>query len=175
MSKSCAIKMEWRQPWLRLTSYSILGWFHCATRMHFSRMHTACCSGRPSAAPHHTCPPTMHASLPCMPHLLPYMPSVMHASLPCMPPPHCHACPRACPLQCMSPATHPPTMHAPPPTIHATPATHAPATHTPSNGQTDTCENIAFANFVCGRIQWQWFHLTIGCMDSNDSHYWILW
>ena len=89
----------------------ILGWFHCATRMHFSRMHTACCSGHPSAAPHHTCPPTMHASLPCMPHLLPYMPSVMHASLPCMPPRH--ACPRACPLQCMSPATHPPTMHAP--------------------------------------------------------------
>ena len=60
------------------------------TRMHSSRMHTACCSGRISC---HACPPAMYA-------------------------PTCHACPLPCMLLC---------------------------------GQTDTCENITFTNFVCGQ------------------------
>ena len=88
-------------------------------------------------------------------HLLqwPSLLSCMHAP--------CHTCPLPCipptthaPLPCMPPPCTPPTMHAPLP--HMPPAMHAPhhahpLPRTPPCGQTDTCENITFANFVCGR------------------------
>ena len=106
-------------------------------------------------------PPAMHAPRPCMP-------PTMHA--PCHAHPH-HACPfhacpfpcHACPLPCMPhhtpchacPLPHaPPAMHVPchghplpcmPPYHAYRPTMHAPC------GQTDTCKNITFANFVC---QW---------------------
>ena len=132
--------------------------------MHSSRMHTTCsltvsrsiCQGgmcppamhtplpcmsllpsMPSTmhTPHHTCPPAIHAllphmPLPCIP--LPHMPSAMHA--PC----HTHPLPCMPPLPCMSPC------HAHPPSC-IPPAMHAP------HGQTDTCKNITFANFVWRR------------------------
>ena len=117
------------------------------TRMHSSRVRTTrsltvspysivfargCVWHVPSTthAPHCACP------LPCMPPChtcpLPHMP-------PCHTCPLCHACPPAthAPLPCM-----PPTMHA---LCHAWPPCHA---HSPC-GQTDTCKNITFANFVC--------------------------
>ena len=55
------------------------------------------------------------------------------------------------------PCTPPATMHTPG-TVHAPwhhsypPAPCTPPTrHVPPCGQTDTCKNITFANFVCGR------------------------
>ena len=108
---------------------------------------------------HHTCPLP-----PRMPPL-----ATMHA------PPHHHTCPlppcmspattHAPLLPCMSPAQpprmpslppHPPPPPPPrmPPHLHAcTPCHHAyplPPRLSPC-GQTDTCKNITFANFVCGR------------------------
>ena len=92
--------------------------FSFTTRMHSSRMHTACsltiscsiCWGRVQWWARQLCPlpcmpSAMHVPLPCMPpamHVpLPCMPPAMHAPLPCMPPtmhapchtPPCHACP----------------------------------------------------------------------------------
>ena len=124
------------------------------TRMHSSRMRTArsltvsCCI-LCTPPGNYACPPQL-----CMP------PTAMHAPYnhtcppqPCTPPcnhthpPQPHTSPgnHACP-----PATTPPraTMHAPwqphmPPGNHACPL--------PPRGQTDTCKNITFANFVCGR------------------------
>ena len=116
----------------------------CETRMHSSRMRTAhAMTGRISWGVH-----TMHAPLlsPCMPPPSPHMPPLCHACppLPCMPP-LCHACP-------LGAATHAPpgaTTHAPPgATMHAPPGA---TTRAPPFGQTDTCKNITFANFVCGR------------------------
>ena len=94
--------------------------------------------------------------------------------------PLCHACPpplsctvsfHACPLPFKPPATHAPVRHAPlshtppspwmpllsrTPSHHSRPppfVTHAPfATHAHPCGQTDTCENITFANFVCWAV-----------------------
>ena len=82
----------------------------------------------------------------------------------------CRSCSICMPCTPPSPATHPPSCthtpsHAPP--SHTRPPSHAcpPAMHTPSHahplpqphmpspprGQTDTCKNITFTNFVCGR------------------------
>ena len=101
------------------------------TRMHSSRMRTAC-SLTVSHGICHTCPnPAMHAPLPCMP-------PTMHTPLPCTP---YHTHPLPCTLlhhTCPTTAKHAPTMHAPLP-------------RTPPSLWTDTCENITFANFVCGR------------------------
>ena len=138
------------------------------TRMHSSRMRTARCSGHLSwhacpchpplamYAPYHThsplhmppchTPPAMHT--PTMHTPSTYVPHVTHTP--------CHACPpamhtpqpcppcHACPLLCTPPAMHalPLAMHAP---GHACPQPRMPP------GQTDTCENITFPNFVCGR------------------------
>ena len=58
----------------------------------------------------------------------------------------CHACPtcHACPLPpCIPRHTCPQATHANPPTTHVPPAMHSPC------GQTNTYENITFANFVC--------------------------
>ena len=66
----------------------------------------------------------------CVPsaHWLYLVVSARGVCIPCMPP--CHTCPwHTC---------KPPTMHAPCGTCRPC-------------GQTDTCENITFANFVCGR------------------------
>ena len=115
-----------------------------STRMHSSRMRItrsltvspclmvfgeggACVPHHTMHAPHHAYPPAMHAPLPCMPphhtHPLPSTPPAMHAPLP-------HTPHHACPLPCR------------PPPHHACP--HV-------NRMTDTCKNITFANFVCGR------------------------
>ena len=63
--------------------------------------------------------------------------------------PPCHACP---------PAMHGPPCHACPPPHHTCPHAspcHAccppPRTPPPPCGQTDTCKNVTFANFVCRR------------------------
>ena len=106
------------------------------TRIHSSRIRTAHCSGCLSC---HACPPPTHVPChtcpPCHICLLSCMPPAMHAPSTHAP---CDACPHhACPPPCMPPATHtlfnacPSTMHTPFPC-----------------GQTDTCENITFANFV---------------------------
>ena len=92
------------------------------TRMHSGRMRTARHSGCPSC---HTYPTATHTPFPHMPPTLPCMP----LPLPHMPP--CHA--------------HPHAMYA------SLPCTPHPLTCTPPCGQTDTCENITFANFVYGR------------------------
>ena len=94
---------------------------------------------------HHACTPpgaTMHASLeqPCT------HPWSNHT---CHHPPSNHACPAE------QPHTHPgATMHAPP-SPHPPEQPHTPphwSNHAhPPCGQTDTCKNITFANFVCGR------------------------
>ena len=101
--------------------------------------------------------PTMHT--PCHACPLPCMPPAMHAPPPCMPLPPCHTCPPAthAPLPHMPPChTCPPAMHAPPPCMppcHACPLPHTSPCHArlPPCGQKDTCKNITFANFVCGR------------------------
>ena len=105
----------------------------------------------PCMPPCHACLPAMHA--PCHAHPSAMHAPAMHAPLPCMVP--CHACPHhthapfpchACPpLPCMPPH------HARSP-CHACPPPHMPHHHVcPFCGQTDTCENITFANFVCGQ------------------------
>ena len=102
---------------------------------HTPAMHTPLpCMPPAMHTPHHTCPPAMHAALP-------HMPPAMHT--PC----HAH------PLPCMPRAMHtPPAMYTPlpctPPTMHAPYHSHHPP---PPRGQTETCKNITFANFVWGR------------------------
>ena len=106
-------------------------------------MRTARCSGCLS---YHECPSAMHVPSPAMHTALPCMSPAMHTVLPCMPP-ATHA-----------PAMHAPARHAPLPHTHPSPwippfATHAPfATYAHPCGQKDTCENITFANFVCGAV-----------------------
>ena len=110
----------------------------------------------------HACPPTMHTPpQPCTPLATMHSPWQL-----CRPTTTMHA-----PWQpCISPGNHtcPPSNHAHPtkqpipPTNHTHPppaTTHAPPSHTlpnhahplPPCGQTDTCKNITFANFFCGR------------------------
>ena len=133
--------------------------FYQKTRMHSSRMRIArSLTISPYlvvfAPPHHAhplpcTPPTMHAPpaihapyhahpschvCPCHACPLPHMPPAMHAPLPCMPFHH------ACPLH----DTCPPATHAPP-------AMHAPHHTHPTCGETHTCKNITFTNFICGR------------------------
>ena len=114
---------------------------HVATRMYSSRMRTArsltischiLCMPPPEKTMHapwknHTCPPekTMHTCLP------PKKPST--------PPGKNHA--------------HPPRKnhaHMPPEKPH-TPPSQSNHAHPPHCGQTDTCKNITFTNFICGR------------------------
>ena len=126
--------------------------------MHSSRM----CTARSLTVSRH---------ILCTPHNHACCPTAMHAPLqPCMPPAIMHTCP---PQPHMPPSA---TMHAPqqprtPPTTHA-PGNHAhpwqprtlrnhtcpPATMhnprqqcTPPCGQTHTCKNMTFANYVCGQ------------------------
>ena len=132
------------------------------TRMHSSRMRTA---RSLTVSRHILCtPPSNHAHHPC---------DYACPPQPCMPPATMHA-----PLQpCMLPATThtPTTTHAPPATTHV-PCNHTaspwqprmphppttmhapwqphmhprqPCMPPPPCGQTDTCKNITFANFVC--------------------------
>ena len=141
--------IRFRQP-----SSNFCTHLHLHTRMHSSRMRTACSltisrsiyQGRGHAC--HACTPP--------PHMPPAMHVPCHACppchtypLPCMPPPHmppCHACPpamhtpcHACPPPCtpchVPLLPHTPPMHAPlgmhVPTTHTTPATHAPLPHIP--------------------------------------------
>ena len=85
------------------------------------------------------------------------LPTRMH-SVGCVPPAavavspvthdHSHTCPYATHIPCHAhpPAMNPPhAMHTPP---HMPPSMHTPC---PPCGQTDTCENITFANSFCGR------------------------
>ena len=130
------------------------------------------CPPLPCMPPCHACLPTMHASpamhtlchacsLPCMP--LPCM-LLLPCPLPCTPLPctpsamqppvthTCHACPllpcisrcQTCPLPHTSPTVHAPLLCIP---LPCTP----PTTYIPHCGQTDTCENITFPNFICSR------------------------
>ena len=124
--------------------------------MHSSRMRTARCSGHLSSDER---PPAMHT--PCHANPLPCTPPAIHTPcqacpLPCMPPAmhaptihgtSSHAHPT--PLPWMSPSCMPPTMHAPchAPSSHA----HTPPCMPPLHRQRDTCKNMTFANFVCGR------------------------
>ena len=120
------------------------------TRIHSSRMPTA---GSLTVSPYLivfaggacvACTPLPCTPLPCMPpchapcHVcpLPHMPPTMHAPLPCTPPP-----------------CTPPAMHTPPPCtpLPCMPPCHAPPGMHPPCGQTDTCKNITFANFICGQ------------------------
>ena len=105
-------------------------------------------------------PPAMHAPRHAFP--LPCMPPAMHIPLPCIPP--YHACPHhACPLPCIPPAMHAPC-HAHPPAMHTPLPCMPPTTQTPlPRVQTDTCKNITFANFVCGRL----LSAPICVMDRN--------
>ena len=77
--------------------------------------------------PCHTWPPAIHAPCYAWPHYA--CPPAIHNP--------CHACPPPC----MPPDTHTPAMPLP----------CMPPCHNPPCGQTDTCKNITFANFVCGR------------------------
>ena len=96
------------------------------TRMHSSRMRTACCNGRFSchATPCHTCPRHI---IPC--HTPRHAHPLPHMAPPCTPPkphmPYCHACPppdKHAPSPCMPPAMHTPwnayPHHTCPPTMH---------------------------------------------------------
>ena len=121
---------------------------NCKTRMHSSRMHTACSLTISRRVPH--TPPLP----PCMPPQ-PHMPlTTMHAPLQPHTPPCNHAPPAAmhAPWQpCM-----PPSNHAHPLATMQAPGNHAcpPATtHAPlwTEWLTDRCKNITFANFICGR------------------------
>ena len=108
--------------------------------MHSSRMRTAR-SLTVSHRKNHACPPagaTMHAP--------PEQPRMPPQEQPCMPPQSNHACP---PEQ---PRTPPQSNHTRPPgSNHARSprSNHA----CPPCGQTDTCKNITFANFVCGAVK----------------------
>ena len=125
--------------------------------------HTPLCHACPPS-PHMPPPLTTHAPTPhhAWPHPLTMHASLfaMHApSLPCMNPPGAttHA-PQEQP--CTAPWKQP---HTPPrsnhaclpqgqPHMHPLGATTHPRNHArPPCGQTDTCKNITFANFVCGR------------------------
>ena len=105
------------------------------TRMHSSRMRTAR-SLTVSHRKNHACPPpSNHTHPPEQPH---------------MPPRSNHAHPPRA-------TTHAPpgaTTHAPLEQPHMPPraTTHAPQSNhaCPPCGQTDTCKNITFANFICG-------------------------
>ena len=138
------------------------------TRMHSRGMRTARCIPYPvvsvggtcvacQACPHHhictpaTHAPAMHASCHACPHACPpHMPPCMlplphtHPHHICPPPgmPPCHI-----PLPCMLPATHAYSPCMSPPRTQPLPRTPPP----PVDRQTDTCKNITFANFVCGR------------------------
>ena len=126
-----------------------------STRMHSSRMRTAR-SLTVSHQKNHACPPRSNHA--CPPRATTHTPPQSN---------HAHP-PRA--------TTHPPgaTTHAPPGSNHAPPREqpHMPppgSNHAcppqeqpcmspweqqrtpPPRGQTDTCKNITFANFVCGR------------------------
>ena len=104
------------------------------TRMHSCRMRTA----RSLTVSH-----SIHWGGMCVP----CMPAAMHApTTHYPPPPPCMPHHHACHLPCM-----PPPHHACSPCHACLPATHAPCHACPPSGQTDTCENITFANFVCGR------------------------
>ena len=85
-------------------------------------------------------PPNLPHMPPNLPHMSPNLPHMPPAtrSLPCMCP--CDACDHAvhAPCHACHPAIHTPTMHAPPP-----------CTPSPCE-QTDTCENITFANSFAG-------------------------
>ena len=126
--------------------------------MHSSRMRTArsltvsrhilCMPPPQPCMPHHP-PATMHA--PQQPHMPPS--PANHTRLPplqpCMPPSN-HACPLATMHSPQQPHMPPATTHTPrqpctPPSNH----THPPCNH--ACGQTHTCKNITFANYVCGR------------------------
>ena len=103
------------------------------TRMHSSRMRTACSLiVSPYLIISHACPPPPPQEQPCMPprsnHACP--PGSNHAAPPPLPRQQPHMPPQQQP--CMLPRA---TTHAPPPLC----------------GQTDTCKIITFANFVCGR------------------------
>ena len=144
--------------------------------MHSSRMRTTrTMTGRIS---YHACPPfAMHTPpLPCMPPFAMHAPP-----LPCTPPFHhacplhhtCPLCHTHPPLPCMPPLHHacqppcPPGMHTPqhawsnhtcpPRSNHACPHEQPHMPPLPEQpcmsprGQTDTCKNITFANFICGR------------------------
>ena len=145
-----AITQSW-ELWQERLIWGIANIFQ-PTRMHSSRMHTAC-SLTVSHRKNHACPPraTMHA--PRSNHAHPPG-ATMHAP----PGATTHAPPG-------SNHAHPPSNHAPPgATTHAPPeqphmpprsnhahppwaTMHAP----PVDRMTDTCENITFSNFVCGR------------------------
>ena len=132
--------------------------------MHSSRMRTThSLIVSPYVIISHTCPPPIcHACPPFTTHtpLLPCMPAPF---LPCMPPftihtpllphmpPYNHAHPLAIMHAPLPATTHIPyplaTMHAPPPAITHTPWQPC----MPPSGQTDTCKNITFANFICGQ------------------------
>ena len=115
------------------------------TRMHSSRMRTAC-SLTVSHRKNHACPPQQ----PCMPPWehprMPPLGATTHAPRATTHAPRSnHTCPpRATmhipPEQPRMPPQEQPCM--PPRSNHARP---------PPRGQTDTCKNITFANFVCGR------------------------
>ena len=124
--------------------------------MHSSRMRTAR-SLTVSHRKNHACPPPQkHA---CLPRKTTHSPPSNHTrplEQPCMPPQSNHTCP---PLEqpCMPHQSnhaclpHEPHMLPPPPgaTMHAPPKQpHMPP---PMDRMTDTCKNITFANFVCGR------------------------
>ena len=129
----------------------------CVPPAHWPYLHIA---SYPMHAPqsNHTHPPEQ----PCMPPR-----ATTHAPLeqPHMPPGATTHTPlpwsnHACPPHPQSNHTSPPlgaTMHAPLPpraTTHPPATTHALPWEqpcTPPRRQTDTCKNITFANFVCGR------------------------
>ena len=88
----------------------------------------------------HTCPPgSNHAHQTEQPHTPP-----PPWEQPCMPPGSNYTCPRGATTHApWNKHAHPPEQPCmPPKSNHARP---------PPCGQTDTCKNITFANFVCGR------------------------
>ena len=107
----------------------------------------------PLPATMHPPPATMHA--PQQPHMpisnhthFPHQQPHMPYQQPCMPPQQPHTPPsnHAHPLPA---TTHAPWQPCTPPSNHTCPLA---TMHTPSPcGQTDTCKNITFANFVCGQ------------------------
>ena len=131
---------------------------------HTHAPHHACplpCTPPATHAPHHKHPPAMHAHCHACPPTM-HVPYATHT-----PPPHmlpCHTCPLPCtppamhkPLPCMLPC-HACPCHVHP--SHAFPPPRIPPCHTflpppppcmLSHGQTDTCKNITFANFICRR------------------------
>ena len=111
--------------------------------------------------------PTMHTPLPCMPplpHMSPTMHTPYHA---CSPGTHVRR--HKCPLPHIPPVMYDPLLYTPPlphmpslcpcmapftmhlPVCHTCPNPFAIHSSPPTRGQTDTCKNITFAYFVCGR------------------------